>query len=437
MTNSELRTAVRGPVLLPGEEGFEQAARPWSLTVAQPVAAVVEALDADDVAALVRYARGAGLTVSAQPSGHGASGDVEGVILLRTGRLDEVEVHPGERIVRAGAGVKWERVQAEASRHGLTGLTGSAPGVSVTGYTLGGGLGWFARRYGFAADSVRAFDVVDADGGRARVTAGSDPDLFWALCGGGGDFALVTAVEFDLYPAPAVYGGRIVWPGDRAADVLAAFGDVTASAPPELSVWTSLVRLPDAPPMVAVDAVHLGEAEEGRELLAAFDKIDGVLRDSRDALAVADLGQVTAEPVDPVPVLARTELLTGLDDEVSGALLAAPIDPLVGVQLRHLGGALARAGAGAGPSGPVAEPYLLYLFGLSLGPEVAAGVKARQEELVRSLGERVSGRKPYTFLSRADSAAAAFTAPVLARLREVKRARDPHNVFRANYSVAG
>ncbi|GAA4227960.1 FAD/FMN-containing dehydrogenase [Streptosporangium album] len=130
----------------------------------QPVLAVVEAGDADDVAALAGYARLAGLTVSAQPSGHGATGDVDGVILLRTGRLDGVDIRPGQRSVRVGAGVKWDRELTAASPHGLTGLAGSSPVPSVIGYTLGGGLSWFGRRHGFAADSVRALDVVDAGG---------------------------------------------------------------------------------------------------------------------------------------------------------------------------------------------------------------------------------------------------------------------------------
>ena len=212
MANSDLRGAVRGRVLLPGEDGFDQAAKAWNLAVEQPVAAVVEAEDADDVAALVGYARRSGLAVTAQPSGHGASGDVEGVILLRTARLDEVEVRPQERLARVGAGVKWGAVQAAAGAHGLTGLAGSSPVVSVVGYTLGGGLSWFSRKYGWASEGVRAFDIVDADGVQARVTAESDAELFWALRGGGGDFALVTAIEFDLYPAPGLYGGRVLWP---------------------------------------------------------------------------------------------------------------------------------------------------------------------------------------------------------------------------------
>ncbi|MGW3353073.1 FAD-binding oxidoreductase [Nonomuraea rubra] len=435
MTNTDLRAAVRGRVLLPGDDAFEQAAKPWNLSVPQPVAAVVEAADAADVAAVARYAARTGLTVTAQPGGHGASGDTDGVILLRTGRLGGVEVRREERVARVGAGVKWGEVLAEAGPLGLTGLAGSSPVVSVTGYTLGGGLSWFGRRYGFAADSVRSFDVVGADGEPATVTAGSDPDLFWALRGGGGDFALVTAIEFDLHPAPALYGGRMIWPGHRTREVFEAFREITAEAPDELSVWFNRFQFPQAPPMVAVDAAFLGAEGDGRALLARLDKIGDVIADKRGPLPVANLGGITDEPTDPAPGRSRAELLTGLDDTAAKALLDTPLEPVLAVQVRHLGGALAAARPGAGPSGPMTEPYLLYLIGLALNPELSAAVGARQQRFADDLGALVSGRKPFTMLGPGERAAAAFTELDLARLRDLKRARDPRGVLRANFPV--
>ncbi|MGJ6964139.1 FAD-binding oxidoreductase [Streptosporangium sp. G11] len=433
---NDLRRAVRGPVLAAGDEGFERAGRAWNLAVDQPVLAVVEAEDADDVAALVTWARLAGLSVTAQPLGHGASGDVEGTILLRTGRLGGVDVRPERRTARVGAGVRWSEVLAAAGPHGLTGLAGSSSGPSVVGYTLGGGLSWFGRRHGFAADGVRAFDVVGADGARATVGAASDAELFWALRGGGGDFALVTAVEFDLHPAPRLYGGRVLWPGESAPRVLQAFREITADAPEELSVWFDLLRLPGAAPTVAVDVTFLGETGEAQDLLRRLDKIDGVISDSRGPLPVAELGSICAEPVAPGAGLNRGELLTGLDDAVAAALLAAPIDPLLSVQIRHLGGALSRPARDGGACGHLAEPYLLGMFGLAPSPEAAAAVRARQDEIAAALVPWTSGRKPYTSLSPGERAASAFPADVLARLRDVKRSRDPHGLIRANYPVS-
>ncbi|MFC4055563.1 FAD-binding oxidoreductase [Actinomadura syzygii] len=429
MIGGDLRRAVRGRVLTRDDDGFDAARRAWNLTVEQPVAAVVEAADAADVAALVRYARRAGLSVAAQAAGHDASGDVEGVILLRTGRLDGLRVRADERTAQVGAGVDWGRVLAEAGPRGLTGLAGSSPAVNVTGYTLGGGLSWFGRRFGWAADSVRAADVVDADGNRTRVTETSDPELFWGLRGGGGDFALVTSLEFDLYPAPVLYGGRVVWPDARAPEVFDAFRAITADAPRELAVWFSRFAFPGAPPMAALDLAYLGYPREGAALVRAIGKIDGVISDTRGTLPIADLGGIAAEPTKPSASMPRAELLTGLDD----ALATEPIDPLLSVQVRHLSGALAEPGPG--PSGALTEPYSLHLVGVGPNPDLARATRAGQARFVERFRAIVTGRKPYTLLAPGETAADFFAPPVLARLRELKRARDPHDVFRANHPV--
>ncbi|GAA3445219.1 FAD-binding oxidoreductase [Planomonospora venezuelensis] len=446
---SDLRRTVRGRILVPGDEDFDAARRPWNLAVEQAVLAVVEAADADDAAAVVGYAGLAGLGVSTQPSGHGASGDTEGTILLRTGRLRGLEVRPGERLARVGAGVSWGEVLTEAGGHGLIGLAGSSPAPSVVGYTLGGGVSWFGRKYGFAADGVRSFDVVTADGARARVDADSDPELFWALRGGGGDFAVVTAMEFALHPEPSLYGGRTVWPAERAGAVLDAFREVTAEAPEELAVWFSLMRFPPLPHVpeplrglsaVLVDVTHLGDPGEGQALLRRFDKIDGRVLDTRGPLPAAELGSVCAEPVDPGPGMFRGELLTRFDDTVAAAVLdglAGPgtVAPLAVAQLRHLGGALSRPAAGGGACGHIEEEYLLGMLGVPFTPEDRAAVGERQRAVSAALVPYTSGRKPFTNLGAGEKAAAAFPGDVLARLREVKRRRDPLGVLRSNYPV--
>ncbi|WP_083733832.1 FAD-binding oxidoreductase [Actinomadura sp. CNU-125] len=427
-----LRSALRGQVWLPGDHEFDAARRPWNLAVEQPVAAVVEAADADDVAALVRYARTAGLGIATQPNGHGATGRTDGdTILLRTRRLDTLEIDPAARRARIGAGVPSGRVQAAAAPHGLTGLPGSSPVVSVAGVALGGGLSWFGRAHGWVADSVTAFDIVDADGRRRHVTA--DTDLFWALRGGGGDFAIVTALELSLHPAPHLYGGRSLWDVDDAPAVMDAYRQVTAAAPEELTVWLDLLHFPGSAPMVAIDATYLGDESEARDLLAPLDRLPKPLSDSRRGMSVTELGAITAEPTDPGAGISRGELLTDLDDAAAERLLAAPIAPLLSVQIRHLGGALSRASDG--PHGALTEPYALYLFGIPADPATAEAVTAKQRVLARTLP--VSGRKPYTFLNPGETVADAFPPDALARLRDIKRRHDPHNVFRSNFPVKG
>ncbi|GAB0103218.1 FAD-binding oxidoreductase [Nocardia sp. JMUB6875] len=430
----ELRNTVRGRVLAAGDTDFEQAARPWSVAVTQPVAAVVEAADVDDVAAVVRYARGAGIPVVTQPTGHGAAGGVENAILLRTGALNRIEIDPAARVARVGAGAQWGAVQAAAAEHGLTGLAGSNPVVGVTGYTLGGGAGWFGRKHGWASNAVRAFEIVDAEGRAARVTADSDPDLFWALSGGGGDFAVVTGLEFELFEAPGLYGGRIMWPGERLREVWDAFRALTSQAPDELSVWFQRFQFPQAPEMVALDVAYLGDPEAGRALVSVLDGIEGAVSDTRAAMSVAALGTITSEPTDPSPAIGRTELLTELTPEAEKIILGESVAPLANIQVRYLGGALSRPTGGAREAMP--EQYLIYLLGLGL-PQLRDAVRGKIDALVGQFSGQITGQKPFTFLAPGESAAAAFDAATLDRLRAIKRDRDPHNVIRSNYPVIG
>jgi hypothetical protein len=431
---NELKNTIKGTIWAAGDPGFAEASRPWNLAVAQKVVAVVEAADADDVAATVSYAALHGLAVTTQPTGHSASGSADGTILLRTHRLNSVEIIGGsaeagpDGVARVGAGAQWGQVLAAASPLGLAGLAGSSPVVGVTGYTLGGGLSWFSRAYGFAADSVLAFDAVDAGGAKIRVTAETDPELFWALRGGGGDFAVVTALEFALRPAPFLYGGRIMWPVERAPEVLAAYREVTATAPDELTVWFDLLKLPGGPGFVTVDCTFLGE--HPGDLLSPFDRTGGAISDGRGLLPVAELGGICAEPTDPLPSMSSAYLLTSLDDAVAEVLLADPIDPLVSVQIRHLGGALSRPVPGGGAAGHLDEPYLVYLLGLP-----SQDTADRIEGLSKALVPHTTGRKPYTMLHDGEHAASAFPRETLDRLRDLKRARDPRGVIRANFPV--
>lgn len=428
---AELRDVVAGRVLLPEDPDFAGAHRPWNLAVAQDVLAVVEAATADDVAALLRWAHRNGVAVATQPSGHGATGNADGAVLLRTTRLDSIEVDPAARTARIGAGVRSGELQQAVARHGLTALPGSSPVVSVTGAALGGGLSWFGRAFGWIADGILAADVVTADGTEERVTPESDPDLFRALGGGAGDVVVVTALELRLHPATEVFGGRMLWPANQARAVTEAFRAMTPTAPDRLTLWLELLAFPGAEPMVALDCTYLGSEPEGRELMQAFSSLPEPMHDSRAAMSVADLGAITAEPTEPGHGASRAELLSELDDRVLGALLAEPIEPLMVVQLRHLGGAL--AGPTGNPHGPLTEPYSLYMFGAAPDAEAAAAVRGRQARMAATLP--VSGRKPVTFLNPGESLADALPPAALQRLAALKETRDPRGTVRGNFSA--
>src|SRR5919206_1394910 len=221
----ELRARIEGTVVAPQDAAWDEARAAWNLAVDQRPALVAIPASAADVVAIVDFAREQGLRVAPQGTGHNASAiaTLERTILLKTSALREVDIDAPRRRARVGAGVLWVEVTGPASEHGLAPLAGSSPDVGVAGFTLGGGLSWLSRRHGLAANSVLAIEIVTADGRVLCCDRDHEPGMFWALRGGGGSFGVVTAIEFALYPAPQVYGGAVLWPWERATEVLKAY----------------------------------------------------------------------------------------------------------------------------------------------------------------------------------------------------------------------
>lgn len=428
---AHLLHGLRGRVLLPEDPAFATASMPWNRAIDQEVCAVVEAADAEDVSRLLRCAAQHGVPVATQPSGHGATGRTGGGILLRTGRLDAITIDPLARTARIGAGVRSGDLQRAAAAHGLTALPGSSPVVTVTGAALGGGLSWFGRSFGWIADSILAAEVVLTDGTLHQVTAGTDPELLWALRGGGGELAVVTALELELHPAPQVFGGRQLWPADAAAEVAAVFRTITETAPRGLTLWLDLLSYPGSPPMIAIDSTLLGDADTARELLAPTAALPAPLSDTRSSLSVADLGTITAEPTEPGPGCSRAEMLTRLEDADLAALLARPITPLMTVQIRHLGGALAQPSDS--PHGPLREPFALYMFGVPSSTAVREAILDRQAALADTLP--TGGRVPLSFLDPSRRLSDALPAPSIRRLQSLKSRLDPAGLLRGNVGI--
>lgn len=355
-TLGHLRDAVACPVHLPDDDGWAEVSAPWNASVHQQPAAVVEVRSVDDVVAVVRFAAAEGVPVTVQPRGHGATRAVDGCVLLRTGALDELTVDVEARTARVGAGVPWGRVLAALDGTGLVAPSGSNPSVTAVPYLLGGGLSWLSRPFGTGASILRAADVVDAAGEVRRVDATTDPDLLWALRGGGGDFAVVTAVEIDLREAPEIYGGRLVFPGELVADAFRTFTEVTRTAPEALTVWITSMAFPAAPQLpeevrgrafVFVDSTYLGPAVEAERLLAPFRALGPVIRETVRPLQPSEIGTISEEPDESPAGVVSVNLaasVTHVDGELLDALLSrtGPGTPLGYAQIRHLGGALQR-----------------------------------------------------------------------------------------------
>ena len=444
-----LRAAVAGPVSVPGDAGYDQARQAWNLVADQRPAVVVEAGSADDVAQAVRYARARGMRIAPQGTGHGAEPlePLDGAMLLRTTRMRQVRIDPAARTARAEAGAVWADVIAPAADHGLAGLAGSSPGVGVAGYTLGGGMGWLARRYGLAASSVTAAELVTPNGELVRADEGHEPELLWAIRGGGGSVGVLTALEMRLYPVRELYAGALFFPMARAADVLHAWRAWTATVPDEVTSMTHLLRFPPLPELpeplrgqafAVIEAAYLGDAGAGAELIAPLRAL-GPDRDTFAMIPAAALGQLNMDPDQPVPTRGDGTLVADLPADAIDAL-AAVAGPDAGtalatVEVRHLGGALARPAAGGGAQPSLAASYMIFAAGFAPTPDAAAAAAAQAQAVKDALAPWHAGYDYYNFAETPAAASAVLPPASWQRLQQIKTSYDPDRVIISAHPV--
>jgi hypothetical protein len=444
-----LRTRFKGALIEPSGSGWEAATQAFNLTVAQEPTLVAIPEDEQDVVAVVEYARDNGMQVAAQRTGHNAEplGRLDDVVLLKTDRLKGVEIDAERRIARVRAGSKWEDVVPRASESGLAALHGSTPDVSVAGYSLGGGIGWYARKLGLSANSVTAIELVTADGRLRRVDQDNDPDLFWALRGGGGNFGVVTALEIQLYAMSEIYAGVLFFPWERSSEVLHAWLDWTATVPDEV---TSVGRILQFPPIeeipepvrggkfVVVEAVVTGDEWFGVQQLRPMREL-GPAMDTFAMVPPAGIAELHMDPPHPVPYTGEGMMLGRLDAEAIDRFVAAAGpdsgSPLLSAEIRHVGGALSRPQPHHGALATFDADYLTFGVGMVLD---GAGYRANRAQLER-LGEAVgpydTGMQYLNFTEQPTDPARFYTPYAYRRLREVKAAFDPANVFRANHPI--
>ncbi|GAA4536797.1 FAD-binding oxidoreductase [Amycolatopsis samaneae] len=432
---------VRGPVFQPGQDGYAEEVAGFQTGVPSSPAVVVGATEADDVAAAVRYAAAHGLPVVVQSTGHGLVTGADGGVLVSTRRMTAVEIDPASSTARAEAGVHWGAVIAAAAEHGLAPLSGSAPDVGVVGYTLGGGFSLLGRKYGRAAEQVRALDVVTADGELRHVTAETEPDLFGALLGGRDNFGIVTALEFGLVPVTTLYGGGLYFGPDQLGDVLRGWRDWAATAPDEVTTSVAMVPMPDLPMVpeplrgkhiAQIRVAYLGDAAAGERLVEPLRAIGPRLIDSLAEMPFTESGSIASEP--PHPHAYRG------DNTTTGELTDPMIDTILEL---------------AGPDAPVETVLLVDLLGggytrwndaarftvraLSIvDDETADEVRAAHRKLFTALRPWSTG-KLLTFVygehDPHEQAPAVFGETGLRELAGLKAKYDPANTFRLSHNI--
>ncbi len=443
--------SIAGRIASPNDADWDEARAAWNLVADQHPSAVALVEGAEDIAETIRFAGRHGLKVAGQSTGHGAAalGPLEDTILVKTERMRGVEVDPGARTARVEAGVLALELGEAAQAHGLSSLPGSAPDVGVAGFTLGGGLSWLGRRHGFACNRVRAIELVTAEGEARTVDAGNDADLFWALRGGGGGYAIVTALHLDLVPIAEVYAGALLFPAEAGGDGVRSYRDWAAGAPEEVSSIVRFLHLPPIPevpeplrdrPLLTIGAACIGGREEGEALVAPLREIGEPVMDTFDQIPAAGLCRIHMDPEQPVPGLGHHGTIRDLPDEAIDAFVgvAGPDagSPLLLAELRQLGGALGRPAEGGGALAKLDAGFVMLGIGMPMTPELGDAIVGHLDRLVEAMRPWASEGGYFNFAERPCDADAILSPETCARLAEVKRRWDPEGTIVANHQVS-
>jgi FAD binding domain len=445
-----LRATFSGPLHAPGDEGYDDARCAWNLAVDQRPVLVAEPRSADDVAAVVRFAREQGLRVAPQGTGHNAPArsGVDESILLNTRLMRGVEIDFEARCARVEAGALCADLTGPASELGLAALAGSSPDVGLVGYTLGGGIGWLARAFGMCCNSVLSFDVVTGAGEQLHVDADHHPELFWALRGGTGSPAVITAMELRLIAMPELYAGAMLWPWEQASEVLHAWRAWTLDAPESVTTSARILQVPPFPEIpevvrgrkfVCIGGAVIGDQGYATEVLAPLRALEPEIDMFTMAPPIA-LSHLHMDPEQPVPGIGDHAMLEQLPAEAIDAFVAVAGhesgSPLLAVELRHLGGALSRVTAGAGARSRLEAPYILFAVGVPMTPELGAAIPPRLAQVKAALAPWHAERTYLNFAEGPTDVSTAFGADAFAALRAVKAKYDPRDTIHANHAIA-
>src|SRR4051794_2168116 len=450
-TVQELREAVRGEVVTPGDPAYADASRIWNGAHDRHPALVVRCTGAADVIAAVGFARSNDLEIAVRGGGHSIAGfsTIDDGIVIDLSQMNGVHVDAAARRAYVGGGAVWADVDHETQAHRLATTGGLVSTTGVAGFTLGGGIGWTMRKFGLACDNLTAADVVTADGRLVHASESENPDLLWGLRGGGGNFGIVTQFEFDLHPlGPMVYAGPIFYPAEAAGELLRVFREWAPNAPDEI---TGIVNLTTAPPLpvipadwhgkkvVAFLAASTGPVEEGAALVRAFRQVAEPVADLLGPMPYNVL-QTLIDPLWPKGISSyfKATNLARLDDELIDRLcelhLAAP-GPQCEIHVHQMGGAIARVPEDATAFGDRTMPYVLNAVTGWHDPADAEAHTGWARDVVAAAADASTGRAYVNFLGDEGAGRTAYGAATYARLAALKEAYDPTNVFRLNQNV--
>ncbi|MCT1458215.1 FAD-binding oxidoreductase [Aestuariimicrobium sp. p3-SID1156] len=436
-------------VHLAGDPGFDAARLPWACNVDQTPVAVVEPRSVAEVVRVVHAAREAGLRIMPQATGHHAGAltpDIwQDTVLMRLGRLDSVTIDPEAGLAVIGPGALWQHVLDAAAPHGFTANHGSAPDVAAIGFLLGGGIGWYSRRYGLGCNQLRSAQVVTASGDVVRCSDSENADLFWAVRGGGGSFGIVTSVELQLLPHVDVPAGMLAWDRSCAAEVVPAWVRWTGTVPDTATTSLRLLTVPPLPEvpepvrgreLVVIDGAILEDDRRAAELLEPLRALSPEI-DTFARIPAPAVTRIHLDPEGPTPSVSDHALLTHLDDAAVEAFITAVPSgsPLLAAELRHLGGALGEAPVGAGAVGSLAGQYALFTAAIAATPEMAAAGVEAGSVLVEAMQPWSTGRRFANFTNRPAPSESLYPVASWERLGAIRDQMDPDRLLVLSHPI--
>ena len=452
-TLGELESTLRGQLVRPADPDYEQARAVWNAAHDRRPAVVIRCAGAADVIRAVEFARSEGLEVAVRGGAHSIAGfsTSDGGVVIDTSPMQGIRVDPAGRRVVAQPGLTWSAFDHETQAFGLAVTGGLVSSTGIAGFTLGGGIGWLLRKYGLTCDNLLSADVVTADGQLVAASEQEHPDLFWALRGGGGNFGVVTSLEYRLHPVgPLVFAGPVFFAAADAAQVLRGWRDLTATLPDELTTVANILVAPPVP--------FLPEAVHGQMVVGILGVYAGPVEDGeRAAQPLRTLAEPIADLMGPMPYAAMqclldplweagahnyftAALLDQLTDDTIELLLAqhaAGKAPVRELHLHHCGGAMARVSAGATAFAHRSATYLLNVVARSPdreGFEEHAGW-ARATHQAMAPWSTGGGYVNFTSEPGQDKVQASYPPDTYGRLVAVKDRYDPTNLFRRNQNI--
>jgi FAD/FMN-containing dehydrogenase len=443
---SELAEQVSGPVLVPEDTGYEDARVVHNGLIDRRPGVIVRCRTAEDVVAALALARRADLEVSVRGGGHNVAGRAvtDGGLMIDLTEMKGVEVDADAATGTAGGGVTWGELNDAGAPHGLAVTGGLISTTGIAGYTLGGGLGWLMAKYGLAADNLLAVDLVTADGEVLHVDADSNPDLFWAVRGGGGNFGVATSFTYRLHPVQTIVGGLIAHPIEAAPELLRFYRDTVAGAPDDLSVFAGLVHAPDGSgvKLAALVVFHTGEPDEAERDLDPFK--------TWGSPAMVEVGPMPYPVMNTIldagyPAGSLNYWLSSFAGGLSDGLIDVAVErfatvpsTMTGILFEHFHGAVTRV-----PPTETAVPHReegwnLLIPSVWMDPaDTDANIAWTRETFAEMRPHFATGRwLNYLGDDQADDAIRAAYGPNYDRLREIKRRYDPQNVFHLNHNIA-